>query len=56
MSVSVNKDKCIGCAACTQICSKSFALASDGKAEAVEDSECAPNAAEACPTKAIIIE
>lgn len=56
MSVSVNKDKCIGCAACTQICAKSFKMSDDGKSEALGESECAPNAAEACPVKAIVVE
>ncbi|MBD3247928.1 ferredoxin [Candidatus Falkowbacteria bacterium] len=56
MAVSVNKDKCIGCAACTQVCSQSFQMAQDGKAEVVAESECAPNAAAACPAKAITVE
>lgn len=56
MAVAVNKEKCIGCAACTQICSRSFQLGIDGKAEAIEDSECASNAAEACPVQAISVE
>lgn len=56
MVVIVDKEKCIGCAACTQICSRSFQLDDDGKAESLGESECAPNAAEACPVKAISIE
>ena len=56
MSVSINKEKCIGCAACTQICTKSFKMGDDGKAEALTDSECASNAKEACPVDAIVIE
>lgn len=56
MSVDVNKNKCIGCAGCTQVCPKSFEMDSDGKAKAVSESECAANAAEACPAKAITVE
>lgn len=56
MSVNLNKDKCIGCAGCTQVCPKSFEMDSDGKARVIGESECAPNAAETCPVKAISVE
>lgn len=58
MSVSVNKNTCIGCGACASICPDSFQLGSDGKAEVINESnlECAKNAAQSCPVQAITAE
>ncbi len=60
--VRVNKDKCIGCAACTIIAPEVFELGEDGKSKVkVEDVsgellEKAKQAKETCPTGAIEIE
>ena len=55
MALAVDKEKCIGCASCTQVCGESFQMGADGKAEAVKESACAPNAAEQCPVEAITV-
>jgi len=58
MSISVNKDVCIGCGACTSICPQTFKFSDDGKSEVVsqEDVECAKNAAASCPVQAITVD
>lgn len=59
MSVSINKETCIGCGACASLCPKTFQLNQDeGKAEVVsqEDNACATNAASGCPVQAISVE
>ena len=57
MSITINKELCIGCGTCTALCPDSFKLGDDGKAEVVNqgDVECAKNAAESCPVQAISI-
>lgn len=52
--ITVDQDKCIGCGACADTCSKSFKLVS-GKAQAIGDSECAKSAAAGCPVGAITV-
>jgi len=58
MSISVNKDTCIGCGTCAAVCPKVFKLGDDGKAEPVsqEESGCAKGAEESCPVQAISIK
>jgi len=58
MSISVNKDICIGCGTCVSLCPGSFRLGEDGKSEPIsqEESECVHNAIESCPVQAISIE
>lgn len=58
MSISVNKDLCIGCGACAALCPGSFNMGDDGKAEAVSQDglECAQNASSSCPVQAITAE
>ena len=60
MKITIDKDKCIGCGACTALASKTFRLADDGKAEAIEPAkdkeEEIKNAAESCPVEAIKIK
>lgn len=59
MSVSVEKNLCIGCGACASLCPASFKLnEEDGKAEAIsqEEIECASNAANGCPVQAITVK
>lgn len=52
--VKVNKEKCIGCGACTSICSSVFEM-KDGKAKvkSQEDKPCVKEAIESCPVNAI---
>ena len=62
MKVKVNKDACIGCGACAAICPNVFELDDDGlskvKIEQVstENQSDTQDAAETCPTGAIIVE
>lgn len=53
---SVNKEKCIGCGACTSICPSTFEM-KDGKAQVKEgaktDEKCIDEAVESCPVNAI---
>ena len=51
--MTVDKDLCIGCGACAGICSASFTITDEGKAEFVTESDCAGNAQESCPVGAI---
>ena len=56
--VEVDKDKCIGCGACTAICPDVFEFDDDGLAKAVkqEVNDDTIAAAEGCPTEAITVE
>ncbi len=56
--VEVNKNKCIGCGACTAIAPDVFEFDDDGLAKAVkqEINEDVKTAAEGCPTEAITAE
>jgi ferredoxin len=60
MKISVDKDKCIGCGACTAVAPKSFRLGEDGKAEVItppgDKNEVIESAAQGCPVEAIKIE
>lgn len=61
MMVHVEKDECIGCEACPSICPEIFAMDDDGLAIALKEQvppeleESAQEAAEDCPTDAIVI-
>jgi ferredoxin len=60
--VSVDKDLCIGCGLCADLCSNVFQLEDDGKAgvksqEAAQaELACAKDAASTCPSEAIKVE
>ena len=58
MAIKINKETCIGCGTCAAICSDIFKMNDEGKAEVIkeENSDCAKNAAESCPTQAISIK
>ena len=62
MKVKVNKEACIGCGACHQICDKVFDFSDEGyayaKVEEITDDikEAVQEAADSCPTSAIEIE
>jgi ferredoxin len=53
--VSINKDLCIGCGACTGTCPDVFAIGDDGKAEVIGtgDDAAIDEAAASCPVGAI---
>lgn len=62
MKAFVDKDKCIGCGLCADLCPEVFRLDDDGTATAIdteipEDAEdAAKEAAAQCPAEAITIE
>jgi len=53
--VEVDRDKCVGCGACANICPEGFEI-KDGKAQ-VKDTkaDCIKQAADSCPVDAIRI-
>lgn len=59
MKVKVDKDKCISCGLCTNMCPNIFLMDEDNKSEVVkqpstkEEEACAKEAIEACPVEAI---
>ncbi|NLM21101.1 MAG: ferredoxin [Peptococcaceae bacterium] len=61
MIAHVEKDVCIGCGACPSICPEVFEMDEDGLAIALREQvpedqeELAEEAAESCPTEAIIL-
>jgi len=57
MSITVDKNLCIGCGSCAAVCPQSFKMNDDeGKADVVsQESDCANNAVESCPVQAIKI-
>ena len=58
MSVSIDKNLCIGCSACVSICPKTFKInEEEGKAEVIagNDIPCAQSATEGCPVQAIAV-
>lgn len=57
--VTIDRDNCIGCGACTSISSDIFEMANDGKAKVIvedADEEKAKEAAESCPVNVIKVE
>ena len=55
--VTVDKDKCIGCGACTATCPEVFDIDSDGLAKVIKEeiNDDVKTATESCPTEAIEI-
>ena len=53
--VSVDKEKCIGCGVCVEICDKVFKMGSDGKSHAKSgaNAPCVKDAIASCPVDAI---
>lgn len=62
MIAFVNKDTCIGCELCTQICPDVFSMDDDGKSVAIdeeipeENEDDAVDARDSCPVSAIDIK
>lgn len=59
MTVSVDKDKCIGCGVCVSLCPQIFELKegkSHVKEEDPDDMDCAEKAESSCPVDAITVE
>ncbi|MDP7081224.1 MAG: ferredoxin [Candidatus Undinarchaeales archaeon] len=60
LSVSVDKDVCIGCGLCTSVCDEVFELGDDGKSQVIEGADtslpCVEDAADQCPASAISVE
>ncbi|WP_294395115.1 ferredoxin [uncultured Clostridium sp.] len=62
MKAFVNKDTCIACELCTQICPEVFSMDDDGKSVAIdeeiksENEDSAVEARDSCPVAAIDIK
>ena len=52
---TVDKEKCIGCGLCTEICGEVFKMQSDGKAviKEIKNIPCVKDAIASCPVSAI---
>ena len=52
---SIDKEKCIGCGLCTELCSEVFEMQGDGKAGVKEDKDipCVKDSIASCPVSAI---
>jgi ferredoxin len=57
MTININKDKCIGCGRCTEVCPATFELSNEGKSEVIskKDVNCAMKASDQCPVEAIMV-
>jgi ferredoxin len=57
MKIKIDIDACIGCGACAAICPDSFRMNDEGKSEVISEnnSDCARQAAESCPVRAISV-
>ncbi len=53
--VSIDKEKCIGCGLCAELCSEVFEMQGDGKAMVKKDKDipCVKDAIASCPVSAI---
>ncbi len=60
MKVKIDEEQCTGCGICSDTCPEIFELGDDDLAHVKNpnptDMNCAKEAAESCPTEAIIIE
>ena len=53
--ISIDKEKCIGCGLCTEICKEVFEMQGDGKAGILDNKDipCVKDAIASCPVSAI---
>ena len=62
MKVRIDRDLCIGCGVCTQMCPEVFEMDSENIAKVQENAnpddhaQAVKDAADACPVEAIIVE
>jgi ferredoxin len=57
MQIKVDRDKCIGCGRCTEVCPDTFKLDEMGKSTVTgANHDCALSAADQCPVEAIFVE
>ncbi len=62
MKASIDRDGCISCGLCPEVCPEVFRMANDGKAEVYVDAvpagaeDSAQEAAEGCPVSVITVE
>ncbi len=58
MAIKIDKNLCVGCGRCTEMCPEIFKLEEDGKAKVISESDlnCAMKASDACPVGAIKID
>jgi len=56
-SPAVDKDLCVGCGLCTQVCADVFEMTADGKAGIIDgadlSADCVQDAVDQCPVGAI---
>lgn len=54
MVVKIDKDKCIGCGLCENLCPDGFEMGDDGKAQVKDgNADCVDEAISSCPVEAI---
>ena len=57
-NLTVDKDLCVGCGLCSQVCSDVFEMTDDDKAAVIDgadlSADCVQDAVDQCPTAAII--
>ncbi len=57
---SIDLEECIGCGSCAEICPEVFAVTEEAKAYVIAEGKCdtcdCEEAAEICPTRAILLE
>lgn len=57
MTIKVDRDKCIGCGRCTEVCPDTFKLDEMGKSIVIgANQDCAMSASDQCPVEAIFVE
>jgi ferredoxin len=56
-NLTVDKDLCVGCGLCSQVCSDVFEMAADDKADVIDgadlSADCVQDAIDQCPVAAI---
>jgi len=55
MKTRINKNKCMGCGICVDVCSKGIKMIESKATIKNENADCLKDAAESCPAQAIIL-